>query len=110
MWIQQKIDQVFGCIFSQQGMKTDPEKIAAIMEAREPSSMAELWSFLGLYNFSSNFVLNYSIITSPLREMTKKGAQFEWTAEGRAAFKKLKESICREQTLSYFNPNKKIRV
>ena len=91
-------------------MRTDPEKIKAVMEAKEPSSMAELRSFLGLCNFSSNFVSNYSMITSPLREMTKKGAHFEWTTEGRDAFKKLKESICREQTLRYFDPHKKTRV
>ena len=31
-----------GCVFLQRGMRTDPEKIKAVMEAKEPSSMAEL--------------------------------------------------------------------
>ncbi len=56
----------FECIFSQRGMRTNPEKIKAVMDAKEPSSMADLRSFLGLCNLSSNFVANYSMITTPL--------------------------------------------
>ena len=100
----------FGCIFSKEGMRTDPEKVKAIAEAKEPQSVAEMRSFLGMCNFCSHFIENYAITTGPLREMTKKGASFEWTEARTVAFNKIKQALCANTTLGYYHPQAKTRL
>ena len=100
----------FGCIFSKQGMRSDPEKVKAIAEMKEPQSIAEMRSFLGMCNFCSHFIKNYAIITAPLREMTKKGTKFEWTEARIVGFNRLKQALCQEKTLGYYNPNSATRI
>lgn len=100
----------FGYIFDKRGMRPDPEKVAAIRAAKEPESTTEMRSFLGMCNFCSHFIPNFSIITGPLREMTKKNAQFEWTTERRRAFQELKQALQLETTLIYFDPNRDTRL
>ena len=100
----------FGYIFSEQGMRPDPEKVEAVRKAQEPQTVTEMRSFLGMCNFCSHFIPNYSVLTGPLREVTKKGAILEWTKERREAFEKLKAALLTETTLGYFDPNKETRI
>ena len=56
------------------------------------------------------FIPNLSHHTAPLRVILKKNAEFEWSANQQPAFNKIKELICQETTLSYFNPEKETVV
>ena len=94
----------FGYIFNKEGMKPDPEKIEALKSTAAPKNLEEMRSFLGMCNFSSHFIPNYSIITGPLREMTRKGMPFEWTARRLEAFQKVKDMLQAETTLGYYDP------
>ena len=100
----------FGCIFSKEGMRTDPEKVRAIAEAKEPQTVPEMRSFLGMCNFCAHFIENDAMITAPLREMTKRGAKFEWTEKGIVSFNKLKQALCQETTLGYYDPQATTRI
>ena len=100
----------FGYIFNRNGMKPDPEKVEALRSAAMPSSLEEMRSFLGMCNFSSHFIPNYSVMTAPLREMTRKGAHFEWTPERKAAFNQVRNTLQADTTLGYYQPQKKTRL
>ena len=102
--------QFFGYRFSEDGMKPDPEKVEAVKSAKEPQSVTEMRSFLGMCNFCSHFIPNFSILTGPLREITRKGATFEWNQERRDAFARVKEALQEETTLGYFDPQKETRL
>ena len=43
--------------FPQRGIGPTEEKVRALVEAREPESVAEVRSFLGIVNFCSRFTL-----------------------------------------------------
>jgi hypothetical protein len=91
-------------------MRPDPEKVQALKDTEAPKTVEEMRSFLGMSNFCSHFIPNYSILTGPLREMTRKGTQFAWNEERRAAFNKVKEALQAETTLAYFDPNRQTRL
>jgi hypothetical protein len=60
----------FGYIFSEAGMSPDPEKVEAVKKVESPKTSEEMRSFLGMCNFCSHFIPNFSVVTGPLREMT----------------------------------------
>lgn len=64
--------EFFGFIFSANGISADPKKVAAIQHASEPKDPGEIRSLLGMANYCSWFIKDFSTITAPLRELTKK--------------------------------------
>ncbi|CAB4034991.1 Hypothetical predicted protein [Paramuricea clavata] len=67
----------FGLVFSDQGISTDPEKVEALQHLSAPSNQAELRSFLGMANYSSQFIHNYATIVAPLRDLTRKNVVYQ---------------------------------
>ena len=56
----------FGLVFSGRGMSPDPAKIEAIQKADPLSSVNDVRSLLGITNYVSRFIRNYTDIVSPL--------------------------------------------
>ncbi|PIK36434.1 hypothetical protein BSL78_26732 [Apostichopus japonicus] len=83
-----------------------PEKIKAIDHLQAPESKKELQEFLGIATYLSPFIPNLSSHTSSLRNMIKKDAKFEWQQSHQDASEHIKQLICRDMTLSYFDPGK----
>ncbi len=94
---------VFGHIVSSQGIQPDQAKITAITTAPKPKCAAEVRSFLGLTNYCSRYIQNYSSITYPLRQLTKANAQFHWTEQHEAAFNRLKTALSNSPVLAHFS-------
>ncbi|CAK1597976.1 unnamed protein product [Parnassius mnemosyne] len=82
-----------GYVIDAQGLRTDPEKVKAILEYPTPSSKKDVKRFLGTATWYRRFVPNFSTIAGPLNKLTsnRKGApKFYWSPEADIAFKKLK--------------------
>ena len=94
----------FGLIFSKEGVSPDPEKVEALQRAEPPTSKAELRSFLGMLNFSSEFIEKFSDQTAILRKLTREKVRWTWTNAHQKSFEKLKHALCEKTMLSYFNP------
>ncbi|XP_063388061.1 uncharacterized protein K02A2.6-like isoform X1 [Cydia fagiglandana] len=99
-----------GMIVSDQGVKPDPIKVMAISELKCIHDKKELERFLGMTNYLSKFINNYSTITSPLRELLKKDILFKWLPSHENAFNKLKEALTNAPTLKLFDSNKDVVV
>ena len=69
----------FGYVFSDQGISADPNKVDAIKNADRPKNASEVKSFLGMTNFVSRFIPNYSTLTEPLRKLVRGDTKFKWT-------------------------------
>ena len=100
----------YGFYFSDKGLKPDPEKVEAIKFAKPPESVKELRSFLGLANYCARFLPNFSTIAAPLRALTVKNVEFEWTDIQQMAFEKIKGEIAKDCTMAYYNPQQKTVV
>lgn len=69
-------------------MKTDPEKIQAVTELPNPTTLKQMQRILGFANFNRGFIRDYS---SPLTSLISSSTLFMWTQEADQAFDKLKE-------------------
>ena len=72
----------FGHIYSKDGMSPDPEKCKVIKDWPEPTTIADVKSFLQTVQFNSKFLAghpgepSYPELTEPLKALTKKSAKF----------------------------------
>ena len=67
--------EYLGVIVGKGQVKMDPVKVQAITDWPIPDNLTELRSFLGFGNYYKDFIPNYSRITRPLHDATKKNAQ-----------------------------------
>ena len=96
----------FGMIYGAEGVKPDPDRVTAIRQLPAPENTKELQEFLGIATYMAPFIPRLSHHAAVLRELLKKDARFTWSHNHDAAFKKIKELICSDTTLAYFDPDK----
>lgn len=92
-----------GYVVDAHGLRTDPEKVEAIINFPTPSTRKELKRFLGTATWYRRFVPNFSTVAGPLNKLTsngKKSPPFQWTPEADAAFNALKECLVSAPVLS----------
>lgn len=85
-----------GYIVDKEGLRTDPDKVSAILNYPRPSTFTELKRFIGLASWYRRFVENFAIVAAPLHELTKggrKGKHIRWTEEADRAFVELKTKL-----------------
>lgn len=75
-----------------QGVSVDEDKIIAIKEWPKPKNLTQVRGFVGLCSYYRLFVKGFSKITTPLTDLTKKGA-FTWSETAQQAFERLKEAM-----------------
>jgi len=102
---------------------TDPEKIKAIQDWPQPSTVRELRSFLGLCNFYRRFIEKHAEIAKPLTNILKstefeqkfntpfkKLAPISFNEDHVTAFNKLKTALTTAPCLVIFDPEKPTEV
>ncbi len=97
-----------GHLITKDGLQTDPEKVRAIRDMQAPRSFEELRRFLGLVNYLSKFLPNVADATMPMRNLTKKGVPWLWSASQQASFEKVKTLVTNTPVLTFYNTNKEL--
>ena len=98
----------FGMITFDKGINPDPRKVSILKNSLPPKSKSELQSFLRFCTFMSSFITNFSDKATPLRELIKKGAPYEWKENHQQAFDLIKNELTGKDLMMYFNTNKKL--
>ncbi|XP_058448729.1 uncharacterized protein LOC131428699 [Malaya genurostris] len=87
------------------GFHIDNEKIKSVRKFREPTTLSELRSFLGLASFLSPYLVNFANISSPLWTVTS-GKTWSWGPDQSKAFEELKSKIINcTLSLGFFSEN-----
>ena len=95
--------EFFRLVFTEQGVSPDPKKVEAFANTRQPTTVSEIRSLLGMANYSSKFIKDYATITKPLRELTRKNTRFTWTHKHQAAYDKLKHALLNSPVMNHFD-------
>ncbi len=114
-----------GYVISSDGIATDPDKIAAVKEWKQPTTTVEVRSFLGFASYYRKFVPGFAKIAAPLHDlvnkMTKKHSKEKkkgktqligelWTDECLNSFKLLKKALTEAPILGYADFDKPFRL
>src|SRR6185369_1733835 len=67
-----------GNTISSEGISVDPSKVQEVMDWKPPTSVHQIYSFLGLAGYYHRFILDFSIIAKSMMELLKKGVKFVW--------------------------------
>lgn len=85
VWLASEI-KVLGFIISGLKVRTDPEKISALVERKPPTNVRELQQLMGMLNYYRKFIQNFAHIAAPLYSLIKKDIKWHWTDEHQKAF------------------------
>jgi hypothetical protein len=80
-------------VISSEGVAVDSKKVKAVVEWIRPTSMFEIWSFLGLADCYRRFIEGFSKLSGPLNALTRKNARFVWMDECEQCFQELKRQL-----------------
>nr|XP_032813814.1 LOW QUALITY PROTEIN: uncharacterized protein LOC116944364 [Petromyzon marinus] len=85
------------------GVRTNPEKVRAVVEWPRPRNLTEIRSFLGLATYYRRFVKGFSEIALPLTQLTSPKNPYQWTEACQTAFTTLKDHLTHTPTLAFPN-------
>ena len=91
-----------GFLFTSQGAKPSPKKVAALRSAPRPVTQEGLLSFICTVSFNSRFILRFSEYAQCLRILAKSKGTFLWQSDHEKAFEYLKSSLCNNTLNNHF--------
>ncbi len=104
-WCKTKVNYV-GLLVGRNGIEPQSNRAQAIQSIKTPTNVSELRSFLGVCNYSRQFIENYSDIARPLTSLLKKDEPFVWTKAQDTAMSQLKQCLRSAPCLAYPDPGK----
>ena len=88
------------------GLKIDPEKTKAIRNMPIPTDKQGVQRLLGMVNFVQKFASRLAEITTPLRDLIKKGNEFKWDEHVHGkALDEIRRTLAELPVLRFFDPN-----
>jgi hypothetical protein len=71
----------------------DPSKVQDVLSWNAPTSVDNIWSFLGLDGYYRRFIEGFSHISKPMTELLEKDKKFKWMPAYEANFQELKKRL-----------------
>lgn len=99
-----------GHVISGEGIRPNPEKVKAIVEAPRLENLTQLRSYLGLINYYGRFIPNLAHEIIELYKLTQKNAIFIWSEECQNAFTRSKQLLLSNDLLTHYDQNKPIVI
>ncbi|WVZ80399.1 LOW QUALITY PROTEIN: hypothetical protein U9M48_027873 [Paspalum notatum var. saurae] len=82
-----------GHILSEKGVAVDPSKVKDVLNWKQPETVIEIRSFLGLAGYYRRFIKDFSKTAKPMTSLTKKNAKYLWSSNCEEAFQTLKKPL-----------------
>ena len=102
--LRQQQVKFWGLLLTDQGVKMDPAKVAAVARCKAPTTVKEAQSFLGMVNYCARFVPNQADLAAPIRRLCNlPESDFDWSRACERSFQLLQKHLTEPPTLAYFN-------
>jgi hypothetical protein len=75
-----------------------------------PTSVEDIWSFLGLTGYYQRFIEGFSKISKHMTELFEKDKKFKWTPVYEASFQELKKRLTTTRILVMSNMEKSFSI
>lgn len=85
-----------GFVVDQQGLRTDPDKVSAILNYPTPKNTTEVRRLIGLVSWYRRFIENFATLAAPISNLLhgrKKGQPISWNADSEQAFQEIKKKL-----------------
>ncbi|WVZ97582.1 hypothetical protein U9M48_043107 [Paspalum notatum var. saurae] len=82
-----------GHILSEKGVAVDPSKVKDVLNWKQPETVTDIRSFLGLAGYYRRFIMDFSKTVKPMTSLTKKNAKYVWSPNCEEAFHTLKKLL-----------------
>ena len=97
-------------VVSADGIYVDSQKVEAVENWEQPTTVTKVRSFLGLSRYYRIFIEGFSKIAGPLHCLTRKGVNVEWTDRCEERFQTLKEKLTSAPVLTLPEGNEGFEV
>lgn len=83
------------------GIKPIAENTIRIKDFPTPNTVKKVRRFLGMAAYYRKFIKNFSLISAPLTDLTKRSSKFKWSSEAQFSFDTLKEALSHPPILAH---------
>ena len=93
-----------GHIVDREGIRANPDKVAAVLQMKAPTSITELRRFLGMVNQLGKFSPRIAHLSQPLRELLSNKRSWAWMSAQERAFIDIKTELTQQTVLALYDP------
>ena len=97
-----------GHTITENGIAPDPAKVTAIKNMPAPMDISAVRRLCGTVQYLARFIPNLAQHLEPMRVLTRKNAEWNWTTECQQSFNKIKNIITEDALLAYFDMDKEL--
>lgn len=109
LFFKQSIEYL-GNVVENGQVRPSPKKIEALLKAPVPSTPKQVRQFNGLAGYFRRFIPDFARIMAPLYELTKQGAQWQWTHVHEQARQKIIDCLTSTPVLTIFQEGEPIEL
>jgi len=89
-----------GYIIFAKGVFIDPQKVKVVLKWEKPTTVTEIYSFLGLAGYYRRFIKEFSLKATHLTQLTRKDKKWIWSKKCKESFQELKKRLTTAPMLS----------
>ena len=105
VWLADEVEYL-GHRITAAGIQPSEEKVRAVLDARPPTNLQELRSYLGLIQYYSRFMPRLSTVAAPMYELEKKGVKWVWGERQQFSFQETKDLLAAAPVLAHYQQEK----
>nr|ABA93015.2 retrotransposon protein, putative, Ty3-gypsy subclass [Oryza sativa Japonica Group] len=99
-----------GHVISAGGVAVDHSNVESVTNWKQPKTISEIRSFLGLAGYYRRFIENFSKIAKPMTRLLQKDVKYKWSEECEQSFQELKNRLISAPILILPDPKKDFQV
>ena len=92
-----RVVQFLGHVLLAEGVTVDPSKVKDVLDWKQPTTVHQVWSFLGLAGYYRRFILDLFRVSKSITELLKNQVKFVWSSDCEKAFQTLKRLLTTHQ-------------